>query len=526
MENNGINAHLLDTFFAEDLESFSDGLKKYFLSLNITNFTLWKVTGNICEPVFSVNANLTGTFDIFELGFNGEVLYKFEKEVRFFDQIFFISYSMFLGYRERIVFAATFHEEPDSFALSQLNLYGNYIGKSALNISSSAKQMDIYVDYQKKVDFVKKASVIFKALNIEEVISISLNFFMDAFSSDAVCAIYKGAVSSIGLNEEDINSSIFIKNIPLKEYIDRSKKTEFIENTIFSEKFNIRNIFLVYEENAEISFVLFNIITDVVPDKDFSSLVSAIVSIAIENAANNESMIKFKLEETEIAATVEILNKFVQRDITVPSVFDINAVTFPARNAGGDFIYLEKTGNKIAFCLADVCGKGYSAAVFTVVLSVFMESFGQIRPISATLEELNKFLLEKNFDNRFITLFAGIADEEKCTLEYISCGHDPAVIISNNNIQILKSAYLPLGLMKETYRVSKTDIPHNSIFFVYTDGLIEYMNFDSLVKLVGSFSDKTAAEINNCLYSQLVSDRDLQKDDFTCILLKNKTKSR
>ena len=48
---------------------------------------------------------------------------------------------------------------------------------------------------------------------------------------------------------------------------------------------------------------------DIVPDKDFSSLVSSIVSIAVENALNHEALTKFKIEETEIAHTADIRDK-------------------------------------------------------------------------------------------------------------------------------------------------------------------------------------------------------------------------
>ena len=57
----------------------------------------------------------------------------------------------------------------------------------------------------KKVDFVKRASIIFMGLEIQEVISMSLSFFMDVFSADAVCAIYQNTFHGIGINEDDLS---------------------------------------------------------------------------------------------------------------------------------------------------------------------------------------------------------------------------------------------------------------------------------------------------------------------------------
>lgn len=523
MQRFEIDEILFETMFKESSEDFLEGLIRYFVSKKINDFTIWNVTGNICEPSKYSPEKAGVTFDIFELGFSGEPVSAVNKPISYFEQSLFVSYTMFLGYKKRNIHAITFHEELPALMVAELKLYAPYLGKCAFDIMSIDKRMDLYVDYQKKVDFVKRAGRIFKALNVDDVISVSLNFFMEVFSADAVCAVCCSKFKGIGIEKEDM-TGIFIGDISLEKYIAKNQKTEFIENIAISSKFNIKNVFFVYEETAKIQFVLFNILTDIIPDKEFSSLVSGIVSIAIENAQNHEKMIKFEAEEMEVTATVEILNKFVPREISLESSFDINAVTYPARNAGGDFIDLRLVEDKIVFCLADVCGKGYSAAVFTVVLSVFSQYLGKFNSLGETLMALNKFLLEKNFENRFITLFAGVIDTEARVIDYISCGHDPAVILYKEGVSILKSDYFPLGLMEENYVEKRMDIPKDALVFAYTDGLIEYTDFDSLVQLVKSVSDKTSKDITGFLYDRLVDDRSLQRDDFTCIVLKDKNK--
>lgn len=524
MQRFDIDGLLFDTMFKESLEDFIEGLIGYFISKKINDFTIWNITGNICEPSKYSPERAGVTFDIFELGFCGEPLSSVNKPISYFETSLFISHTMFLGYKKRNIYAITFHEDLDAATVQELKRYAPYLGKCAFDITATDKRMDLYVDYQKKVDFVKRAGIIFKALNVEDVISVSLNFFMDVFSADAVCAVCHNKFNGIGVESNDMRENIFMGDVPLGKYIVKNQKTEFVENVAVSSKFNIKNVFFVYEEIAEIQFILFNIITDIIPDKEFSSLVGGIVSIAIENAKNHEKMIKFEAEEMEVNATVEILNKFVQREMGLQSPFDINAVTYPARNAGGDFIDLRIVDGKIVFCLADVCGKGYSAAVFTVVLSVFSQYLGKFRSLGETLRALNKFLLGKNFENRFITLFAGSIDTDARVIDYISCGHDPAVILHKDGLSILKSDYFPLGLMEENYVEKRVPIPEGALVFAYTDGLIEYTDFDSLVQLVKSISDKTAKDITDFLYNTLVADRSLQRDDFTCIVLKDKNK--
>ena len=105
-------------------------------------------------------------------------------------------------------------------------------------------------------------------------------------------------------------------------------------------------------------------------------------------------------------------------------------------------------------------------------------------------------------------------------LEYISCGHDPAAVLSGNHIEYLTSEYMPMGIMPEDYKSKKLKIDKNSLIFIYTDGLIEYSSLDDLLCLVKALSYKQPKEIAENLYTELVTDTTLQRDDFTCLIMK------
>lgn len=178
-------------------------------------------------------------------------------------------------------------------------------------------------------------------------------------------------------------------------------------------------------------------------------------------------------------------------------------------------------GNDYIFCVADVCGKGYSAAVLTVVLSVFMSHFKSADELTAKVTNLNQFLISKNFGDRFITSFFGIYHSDTKELEYISCGHDPAAVLAKNNkIEYMTSDYMPMGIMLEDYKSKSIKIEDDSIIFIYTDGLIEYSSLDDLLCLVNALSEKKSKDIAESLYKELVTDTSLQKDDFTCLIMK------
>ncbi len=514
---------ILDTILADSVDGFIYGLKNVFSSYDVNNYTFWDVTGNIFEPSEHSASDAKGVYDSMDFGYSVEVPYcVVEDYISYFSNNHYIYSTYFIVHNEQLLSAVSFHTEPPQKLIDELLEFLPYLSKRLSELYTKSLQMDLYVDYQKKVDFIKRASIIFKAIEIDEAISVSLSFFMDTFSADAVLAYGQNIFQSIGIDESDMTNDIFVGESSLKEFIDSKKATEFFENITTSTKFNIRNMFFVYEETNNLRFIMFNTVIDKLPDKDFSLLVSNVVAIAVENAQNHETMTKFKVEEMEISHTVELLNRFVDRELSIKNKLDIHGVNYPARNAGGDFMFVSSDGDKHYFCVADVCGKGYSAAVFTVILSFVATKIISLEQLVAAVESLNNFLIQKNLNSRFITGCFGIFDSSNNSIEYISCGHEPTVVFDGDNVIQLESQYLPLGLMDETYKTSKVQLSSdNLLIFPYTDGLIEYTTLDDLIERVRAMRDKSAKDITMSLYESLVDAPELQLDDFTCIIMKS-----
>ena len=347
---------LLNIVSSDTTEDFIKHINEFFTKCCVGRYHIWDVIGNICEPCQHIHSDIYATFDIYELDFKEDEVFlkNINLDISYFDYIYHIDSAIFFSHNSRVTHIITFESPLPEDLEEKIKFAAPYFGKRSVELFSKERQMDLYIDYQKKVDFVKKASIIFMGLEIEEVISMSISFFMDVFSANAVCAIYNNEFHGIGVNEEDLVDSITMYDIPLKDYIMNIDETIFVENEVISSKFNIKNTFFIYDKSSDLRFALFNIMVDIVPDKDFSSLVSSIVSIATENALNHEALTKFKIEETEIAHTAEILNKFVKRTIQLDNNDKIYGISYPARNAGGDFVNLMQIGNDYILCVSDV----------------------------------------------------------------------------------------------------------------------------------------------------------------------------
>jgi hypothetical protein len=466
--------------------------------------------------------NAEGMYDIHDFGYNGTAKSTETKTLEYFDEKIDVNCTFFFKYMENIYGLVSFHEKPDPKLIYEMENYSAFIGQRLAEISGREKNISVYVDYQKKIEFVKQSSRILKAIEVDEVIAVALSFFMDVFSSEAGCAIHEDEFHGFGVEQEDISDSITVSDKPLCDMIEKMEATAFMDQFIECSKFNIDNIFYIYEESMNIKILLFNIHFDVIPDKEFSELVSSIVSTAVENAQYHRKMTLLRVQESEMSATGDILNKFVHKKVGVDSDYKVSGINYPARSAGGDYLIVKEFDDHLFFCVADVCGKGYSAAVFTVVLSVFTENtrlFAEKGELADMVCTLNKYLLSKNFGDRFITAFFGHIDKATNELKYISCGHEPAILYSETD-SVIKSDFLPIGLMEEEYKESSVKIKENDMLFVYTDGLIEYLVEEDLHKRVKQLAKSNEANILDTLYDELVTDRDAQKDDFTCMFIR------
>jgi len=514
---------LLDTLFTNSIPDFFHMLKDHLESTWSTPFTLWKVENSICEAVAGAHNNIEGRFDLHDFGYEGQATDYEERTLEFFDERIEVKSSVFFRYMGNVHGIVTFHEQPDA-AMTEMETFCDYIGQRMSEIIARERNINVYVDYQKKLEFVKQSSRILKAVEVDEVMAVALNFFMDTFSAEAGCTIHHDEFQGFGIEFNDFEKTITVKGENFLKMAATMEATEFIDSFIECEKFNIDNIFFIYEESLDIRIILFNIHFDVIPDKEFSELVSSIVTTAVENAQYHKRMTQIKVQESEMQITGDILNKFVRKNLELHSRINISGINYPARAAGGDFLMVKETDKGVFFTVADVCGKGYSAAVFTVVLSVFTENamlFDKEGSLSNLVTALNRYLLAKKFSDRFITAFFGYIDSDAKTMRYISCGHEPAAVFSEEAKDlVIKSDFLPIGLFEEEHYEKSIDLHNGDTIFIYTDGLVEYTTDDQLREDVKHLAKYGKGNILDVLYDEMVQEKTAQKDDFTCMLIR------
>lgn len=510
---------LIKVLTAKDENNYFESIGELFNDIGVVNFCILKFDNNLGDVVKSNNFDEELFLDVSDIQFDKSyfkedvLITYFDKQLKF-DSVFYIHHNSHL-------FAAILINISDKANLHILKSNIEIIAERYFEIVVKEKMTEVYVEYQKKIDFIKVVSNIFRNLSIEDVLSTGVALFMDVFSAEASCVLYEEKFISMGIDRDHL-SHISINGEQLLQTINKLNKSYFFKDGLFSDKHNLKNIFFIYEPKYKIRFILFNVNVDFAPDVEFSEIISSILTIAMENAYAHKKSVEIKVYESEMNKTAEILNMFVNKEIVLNAGIKAYGVSIPAKEAGGDFLYLTDNEDEIFLCIADVCGKGYSAAVLTVVISTVAELLMGVRhyDLLDLTNRFSDFLLTKNLDYRFVTLFFGIIDKKTLRLKYISLGHEPVYIVRAGALIELNSSFLPMGIMKEEYSIEEIKLSKGDLLFLFTDGIIEYIEYANLKsKLLDINNNELEGFIKN-LYNELVKDRKNQADDFTCAILK------
>ena len=187
--------------------------------------------------------------------------------------------------------------------------------------------------------------------------------------------------------------------------------------------------------------------------------------------------------ENEIAIASEVQNQlFPQKMPCVPGV-ELEAICQAARTVSGDYYdFIQLSPTHVAIALADISGKGISAALLMASLQAALRS-QLLAPGSENMStaelvtRLNTHLVRNTGDDRFATFFVAVYNSATRTLRYTNAGHLPGLLIANSSAQHLEKGGMVLGVMEEyPYEEDSVVVPPNALLIQYSDGLIEPEN--------------------------------------------------
>lgn len=251
----------------------------------------------------------------------------------------------------------------------------------------------------------------------------------------------------------------------------------------------------VYNNEQPLAYVL---IGDIDEEKEgvsptikhlhFIQTLSNLVLVAMENARLIDENIQQEAVKRELALASKMQNMLIPENQDLPSNEHVVVKAFysPHFEVGGDYYdVIQLSEQEIGFCMADVSGKGVSAAL---VMSNFQANLRAQFAEHTALEDLagilnNKMMLVAKGE-KFVTVFLAKYNYVTKELEYINAGHNPPILyeLDDNRITFLTKGCVGLGMLDEIpiVKKGKVIIDQRTKLLCYTDGIVEFLDEDEV----------------------------------------------
>jgi phosphoserine phosphatase RsbU/P len=320
-------------------------------------------------------------------------------------------------------------------------------------------------------------------------------------------------------------------------------------------------------------------------DKELLMSIAGQLAFIIENSRLVERMVAEERLRREIELATEVQQRLFPSAPPDSALFEVTGLCLPARGVGGDYFdFLETDTGETGIAVADVAGKGLSAALLMSIVQASLRSQAISQPsgtgdqkLSQLVATMNRLLWKSTGASSYATFFYAELDAPCRRLSFVNAGHNPPFLfrskyrpsalscgvsvagsqrfvreissighaISSNGIglpsshslaaeeiEVLETGGPVLGVFEEVvYEQCTITVQSGDVLVAYTDGVTEAMNEfgeefgeERLKKTVATQLTRSAAEIGSALRAALKDwcGKASQHDDLTFVVLKIK----
>lgn len=215
--------------------------------------------------------------------------------------------------------------------------------------------------------------------------------------------------------------------------------------------------------------------------------------------------------------------------------YEFAARSIPAKSVAGDLYDLQELGDgNLAISLGDVSGKGMPAALLMANVQATIRAYSQLHFSAGNcLKHANDLLFRSTTAEKFVTLFYGILDPTKHTLNYTNAGHEEPFFFHKSQLLRLKTGGIPLGVVGHfPYKVDAIQFGKGDVLIIYSDGIPDSINsnherfgIEKFESIARDSVDSQAEEIADTIFTA-VNEHVLdtpQFDDMTLLVVKRKS---
>jgi sigma-B regulation protein RsbU (phosphoserine phosphatase) len=210
---------------------------------------------------------------------------------------------------------------------------------------------------------------------------------------------------------------------------------------------------------------------------DILSAIATEAAALVENASLVEAEAETRKYQQELAVARSIQQELMRVSVPELRFASIRAKTIPCSEVGGDFYDVVVSDDAVNLVIADVSGKGISAALLGSILQGMIYShLAMNSPLVEVATAVNRFLCAKELGGKYATLLI-VRLTPFGELEYVNCGHLPIAVIQGGHIEKTQVSNLPVGLLQDIqFEAGAVRLTPGSRVIMLTDGISEAEN--------------------------------------------------
>lgn len=296
-------------------------------------------------------------------------------------------------------------------------------------------------------------------------------------------------------------------------------------------------------------------------DKQLLMAVAWQIALAIENSKLFYRMAEEERLRQELEMATDVQRRLFPQSLPVIDGVQLAGICLPARGVGGDYYdFLTLGTERVGIAVADVAGKGISAALLMSIVQASLRSQAPAvdNRLTDLVSSMNRLLHRSTGPSSYATFFYAQFDRASMTLTYVNAGHNPPLLVRRSpgggyelalarrvesdgivlleeqiaecEVQLLNSGGVAIGLFDRCIYTQETiSLEPGDILVAYTDGVTEALcpegeefGEDRLRELILDSYHLSAEELKDKIV-QCVKDwcrNRPQEDDLTLAILK------
>ncbi|CAG5085630.1 GAF domain-containing SpoIIE family protein phosphatase [Parvicella tangerina] len=249
----------------------------------------------------------------------------------------------------------------------------------------------------------------------------------------------------------------------------------------------------------------------------FIQTLTNIIIVAIENKRFAKRIIEQERTNKELELASEMQKLLFPRNFPSNNRLDVAATYESKHLVGGDYYdFMQLNNEEYVMCIADVSGKGMSAALVMSNFQAHLKAIIQYNHKNMTMQELveqlNETVNEVTQGEKFITFFIAYYNCTKRVLKYINAGHNYPILTDGKRAKFLNKGCVGLGMFDAipTIEMEQLQIKPNDTLVCFTDGLVELENEegeqfenDRLIELIHENFHLKMKDLNSLIFHKL-----------------------